>query len=297
MNSQLVSQMAPQSTLQVAPQTGPQALLDFTCFPKLPIELKCRIWGLVACHERDVDITIEKSKYQVGGRRGAASDSMFIYKSSSAHPAILHTSQEARNEGLRYYTLSFGSKFEGGGNSRNLAEVETAPKIYVNFEVDRLWLHADSERNINSWTHFFTFGVQRVVLYASSARMLMPPEYWLHHPLKEICLYSGNAPPCFREWSWVTGTGWTTKSCKVNIPFQEKRMKPCVYKKNSSVRFINGYFDKWEKDPDAMCKEKRAKVLERLTDMRALNISTKSLIFEGNAWERPAVKFIEVDYS
>lgn len=304
MDSQPVSQVAPQTAPQTAPQVVPQAVpqaapqapLDFTWFPNLPLEIKCRIWELAANLERDVVITVVKSKHQIRESGNPTTYWTFHYKSKRAPPAILHASQEARREGLRYYDISFGTEFEIGTNS-SLTTITNEPRIYVNFKFDRLWLDLGSDRNVKYWTHFFTFGVQRVAIYATSARMLPPPESWLQYPLKEITLYTGDTRPYFGEWQWARGTDWTMRSTNVDIPCEEKRLKPSVYKKNSSVRFINQYFDKWGKDPELMLEEKRAFVLEDLANMGATDIRIDKFVFEGKDWERPAVKLIKIkDY-
>lgn len=123
------------------------ALTSFTLFPSLPPEVRKDIWAFACFVSRNVDIYGIKLCEGITGLRvckapeGAvpgAKDGLFyphVFQSNSRIPAILHTSAESREEGLKWYNLSFGTN-----HSFDRLVVQTPPRIYVNFRVDRLCL-------------------------------------------------------------------------------------------------------------------------------------------------------------
>ena len=70
---------------------------EFALFPKLPLELRYRIWGLTAMVPRN--IYLRKRNY------------LSIGDDQPEAPAILAISQESRREGKRYYRLCKELKF------------------------------------------------------------------------------------------------------------------------------------------------------------------------------------------
>jgi len=110
-------------------------LETFGLFPKLPVELRCRIWGYASFAPR---------KIIVGGRFSSSSI-LQNYGRWNTVPAILHANSEARNEALRYYTKS---QEEITYTRRNCDLVLARKCIYANFEVDTFgWLAKDRPRS------------------------------------------------------------------------------------------------------------------------------------------------------
>ncbi|PVH75476.1 hypothetical protein DL98DRAFT_643998 [Cadophora sp. DSE1049] len=102
----------------------------FTCFPKLPTELRLRIWDSASFLPRDLDVWVKSIANLLGCQIFTET-----YKFHSAHlaPAILHTSHEARVQGLKHYRLAFGVDFMD-----EPLRVSTLPRIYLNPYSDRV---------------------------------------------------------------------------------------------------------------------------------------------------------------
>jgi hypothetical protein len=121
-------------------RTPEKHVLDtFTCFSELPSELRVKIWTFVCFQPRNVDIFTENL-----GQIRASVDTEFetyrFYSHFCSHPSLLHACQEAREEGLKYYKLEYGT-----AHRFSFVNVSTPPRIYVNFACDRLCLlNADS---------------------------------------------------------------------------------------------------------------------------------------------------------
>lgn len=107
------------------------AAQEFTCFPELPLELRRLVWGYASNFPREVDIKIKKKGT---GNRVVADPIVegiveYDHYSSTAPPAVLSVSCEARGEALRFYTTYCG----------NLGDAENAQRqIYINFRADRI---------------------------------------------------------------------------------------------------------------------------------------------------------------
>jgi hypothetical protein len=89
----------------------------FTLFPKLPPEIRNQIWHLTANHPRT--ITIRESN-------SFTSDNTVIQgvkHNATSVPSVLHVNAEARDIGLKYYELCFGSQFR-------------RKPVYFNYAVD-----------------------------------------------------------------------------------------------------------------------------------------------------------------
>ncbi|CZR66005.1 uncharacterized protein PAC_15905 [Phialocephala subalpina] len=117
----------------------PPKLTEFHPFPDLPIELRSIIWKEACFVSRDVDIWMryqgEVRLDQIPEAEGLEVFLPHPYHSRSQAPSILQVDQESRAEGLRWYRLEFGTNMRIGGLSYVLP-----PKIYINWEVDRLCL-------------------------------------------------------------------------------------------------------------------------------------------------------------
>ncbi|PMD32948.1 hypothetical protein L207DRAFT_590022 [Hyaloscypha variabilis F] len=112
------------------------SLTTFTIFPKLPAELRNKIWKYASMEPRDINL--RERNYAAGPN------------DQPETPAILLTCHEARNEGRRYYTLfrelkeirrdqsSFHSR-----NNKLDSKIQSAARIcrrntvWINFAVDR----------------------------------------------------------------------------------------------------------------------------------------------------------------
>ncbi|KAE9366566.1 hypothetical protein N431DRAFT_445287 [Stipitochalara longipes BDJ] len=123
-------------TLNNRPATSSGPCTTFTCFPKLPIELRFKIWKEVCFQRRNICVSMKTlgslSQDDRGGQARSAIH-LNIYVSRSSHPAILHTSHESRKEGLKYYKLEFGSSYTGP-----LFTFSTPAQTYINWQADRL---------------------------------------------------------------------------------------------------------------------------------------------------------------
>lgn len=90
------------SNESVGIEAVPECTLEvFTCFPNLPPELRQKIWKEGCCVSRNIDLWVTKNR-----NPGKLNRHPFICRSHSQRPpAILHTTKEAREVGLRYYSL------------------------------------------------------------------------------------------------------------------------------------------------------------------------------------------------
>lgn len=121
----------------------------FTCFPRMPLELRLEIWRLASCVPRTVDVWTATDDFSdcrnIFTFQRTESPKPSIYYTANAVPGILHTSREAREIGLQSYILDLGNHFE---TSPTLAphfevrrillrlEVVVPPQIYINWKYD-----------------------------------------------------------------------------------------------------------------------------------------------------------------
>lgn len=104
-------------------------LKEFTLFPMLPMELRLKIWKTSTFISRVVPIAPKDiGKMPITGER------IFKYISPVQVPAMLHTSQESREEGLKHYKREFAVVIYGYDMS-----IFIEGKIYVNFMSDTIW--------------------------------------------------------------------------------------------------------------------------------------------------------------
>ncbi|KAK0101104.1 hypothetical protein ONS95_012912 [Cadophora gregata] len=110
-----------------------------TLFPNMPLELREMIWTQACRVERVVDIWVKV----VGGSAGKNFfDTIRVrravnYKSHAKLPSVLHTSKEARQIGLKHYTMVLGSKYTNSYRGTKI-EFSTPARIYFNCEYDIL---------------------------------------------------------------------------------------------------------------------------------------------------------------
>ncbi|PVH70508.1 hypothetical protein DL98DRAFT_540777 [Cadophora sp. DSE1049] len=96
---------------------GTPILKKFTLFPKLPLELRLKIWGFAANVERIVSLS-----FTLDGQAWVDVSRLTIRNENRAQcsvPAVLHICSESRKEGLRYYTACW-DKCAGHNNYINL---------------------------------------------------------------------------------------------------------------------------------------------------------------------------------
>lgn len=108
--------------------------MSFTCFPKLPLELRRQIFKEACCVSRVIDIRANPiGSEEVGiaffGEYLAAPVGFRTFCKST--PSILHVSREARSIGLKYYGLEFGTEFHLDIGPGVVVDFKAAPKIYL----------------------------------------------------------------------------------------------------------------------------------------------------------------------
>ncbi|KAN0106802.1 hypothetical protein V8E51_009678 [Hyaloscypha variabilis] len=126
---------------------------SFTCFPRLPPELRRLIWKHASFHSRDVDITASFDRYTLPRDLDFhSSPETFHYLSISLPPALLSTTSESRAEALKHYSLDFPSlSISKTPLTTGSTVSEDKPHVYVNWKVDRLCLV--NWGLIARWTH------------------------------------------------------------------------------------------------------------------------------------------------
>jgi hypothetical protein len=119
----LPSNMAEENVEQPAPDSMTiSAVLDtsleehlrtFTLFPKLPTELRLKIWKLSAQQVRVVKWVYGISRRTTFINKAGVPQDKYYFKnlSTDALPSILHATRESRGEALRTYTLCLESHF------------------------------------------------------------------------------------------------------------------------------------------------------------------------------------------
>ncbi|KUJ18983.1 uncharacterized protein LY89DRAFT_732513 [Mollisia scopiformis] len=129
----------------------------FTCFEKLPIELRLKIWRVACFRSRNVDIWITRIRlfstvdlYHTDAGYDKMSR-LSYFKSGSPPPVVLHCCQESRQEGLKHYKLSFGFSHTVKGGLTFAKD----PRIYINWEADRLCLMNPDTYDVKSSENFF----------------------------------------------------------------------------------------------------------------------------------------------
>lgn len=107
------------------PRPSPKPTDSFTLFPLLPAELRLKVWELAAREPQTVELSCTPtSSYLPKGR----------WFSHNKPPIVLSVCSESREVALREYSVL---KFcpDQIGNPW--------PRLYINFEVDTLWLCSD----------------------------------------------------------------------------------------------------------------------------------------------------------
>jgi len=115
----------------------------FTCFPRLPAELRMKVWKYASHVTRNIDIST-RILYLSSEPQGKGAAPSYYYTSSCPPPSILHVCKESRTEAMIYYQLDFESSenvWNRSGTSRfPPVYIATPPSIYINWQVDRVCL-------------------------------------------------------------------------------------------------------------------------------------------------------------
>ncbi|KUJ16514.1 uncharacterized protein LY89DRAFT_670024 [Mollisia scopiformis] len=163
----------------------------FTCFPRLPLDLRQNIWRY-SCHERRiVDIwTVELgelSMHAMGTPRGP-------YHACLRHvtickiPDVLHATEESRRIALTDYTLAFGFSHR---LSHGL-KLTGAPQSYVNWDSDII-CPMSLERQTCLDFFLAVPGLSKIALNISDIDMDLV-DLTINSWIKEVILYSNWYP-------------------------------------------------------------------------------------------------------
>ncbi|KAE9374292.1 hypothetical protein N431DRAFT_335360 [Stipitochalara longipes BDJ] len=175
----------------------------FTLFPKLPPELPNKIWKNACFVSRAVDIWQVPVGENDFGKAclKAFRNRIWVYKSHSRTPSILHTSMEARSVGLEHYELSFGTKITAKIGPTEI-DISIPPRIYVHFDCDMICPIPTSlikpGKPYGQDSIFFILGCLK---NAPMTQRLALPDYWVddmccsliieRFVVKEILVYRG----------------------------------------------------------------------------------------------------------
>jgi 2EXR family len=110
------------------------------------------IWKYTCFHQRNIDITASYLPDQLWDIWDESYfDDVFYYLSLCSPPAVLHVNKESRSEGLKWYSLDFGTK------PTSSDPIYASPDhIYINWQVDRICVlnwgrlrqwHGDASQN------------------------------------------------------------------------------------------------------------------------------------------------------
>ncbi|KAH7360192.1 hypothetical protein BKA65DRAFT_492596 [Rhexocercosporidium sp. MPI-PUGE-AT-0058] len=126
----------------------------FTLFPKLPLELRLKIWSEAYCVTRNLVLQIG----YIGVKDEDAGWQPFYFYSTCAAPAVLSTCREARNEALQHYSLEFRVKETSKVWACPIAITFEAPAtIYINWRTDRVCMFGLSGFEASDWTGDFQY--------------------------------------------------------------------------------------------------------------------------------------------
>jgi hypothetical protein len=121
----------------------------FTCFPKLPIELRLKIWKEASSVPRRICVYIRvlAQPFEEDDSDGEDEDNdgeddltftSFIYLATWPHLPVLRTSRESRIESLKHYKLAFG--VEKKKRTRPSITLSSPANTYINGKADRICL-------------------------------------------------------------------------------------------------------------------------------------------------------------
>lgn len=186
----------------------------FTLFPRLPTELRLKIWKDACFEPRLIDLWFVPVELNQSINFDETAQPFVFRSHSRGVPSILHTSQEARIVGLQNYSLDFDTAFEGelahipghvtGGTS---IEITAPPQIYVNWSCDIICpmptllspvndIDDNDEQEEQEEYNSCSFWTYLWYHYPELQRVAVPADLWedaevlvYEHNLQEVFLY------------------------------------------------------------------------------------------------------------
>jgi hypothetical protein len=115
-----------------------ETLFSFEPFPKLAPELRLKIWAYAACEPRTLLLSDNWDAPTTDPNREAIENGNKV-------PDILHTSSEARQEGLKHYTACTKRNSKYTNIDPALVKISQFSnyKVYINFNADRFLVCED----------------------------------------------------------------------------------------------------------------------------------------------------------
>jgi hypothetical protein len=110
---------------------------NFSLFPKLPIEVRLKIWGHASSVTRNVDVWAASLGIEL--KRSLKHKQPIYFYSSLPPPAVLHVNSESRSEGLKHYALDFDTALMTTAYAADFT-ISIPGMIYFNWNHDRLCL-------------------------------------------------------------------------------------------------------------------------------------------------------------
>lgn len=282
-----------QTTASNGPQVTREPPAAFTCFSKLPPELRCKVWREASFQKRNICITIKKLGTWDEDLLEGVWACPFAYISRSTHPAILHTSREARTEGLKYYTLDFGVSYV-----RPLFTFSSPPRTYINWKADRVCITEPQLLNTRRFNFFNDFinlckerGLRNIAINVESLRY------------DDILVAISKGPTSLEQINLFSANRWVINS----EVFREDRaaLKLLVMSETFIIRAVirgeGKYNNKgdinWDGMADSRDLERAEKILirgfekyeKRLAKQAKSNMATN--VAETSRWIRPNVKW------
>ncbi|KAF4631110.1 hypothetical protein G7Y89_g7021 [Cudoniella acicularis] len=116
--------------------TGNVKCTKFPIFGRLPPELRRMVWKAACFHQRNVDITASYLRHQLYYNWDESYYfDVYYYLSLSSPPAVLQVNKESRSEGLKWYSLDFGTQ-----PTISDPKYSSPAHVYINWKVDRICL-------------------------------------------------------------------------------------------------------------------------------------------------------------
>lgn len=148
--------------LKISPALPDTSYSTFTCFQRLPYDIRYLVWKLAASVPRNLDIW----PLSIGALASnhnpdvELTPQMWRIFTTSPIPSILHATQESRTIGSKFYVLSFGVKHQCP--SYHGATITMPPRVYYNLEVDRVCLMISPAHEASNDTYTWVSIVKRV---------------------------------------------------------------------------------------------------------------------------------------
>ncbi|PVH79850.1 hypothetical protein DL98DRAFT_572316 [Cadophora sp. DSE1049] len=168
----------------------------FTCFPKLPFELRTMILTHACLETRIIDIWAMKLRLKdFNGFPSSLDEWPYKWRSQAERaPALLHTSRETRTVGLKHYSLAFKTSFvlHDEITDATTGVVITPAHIWVNWHCDVIYYMPinslpDESYYLNIFTeHTETKHIRRLAI--ESQNFMMAPYYANKLGLEELIL-------------------------------------------------------------------------------------------------------------